>query len=331
MKRVADFKNEMVGRVFTDAEIESIMLDTGYIPFDSDLSDGVVAVFTDSKRLVYIKGFRDDDGNIEVVGIRSNNNINNGDQTKVEPFHTYEDLEAVFNYFKGRGQWNHWLACRLMVGLGRRSGDTLNLRWCDLFRDKECTKFYDRCMKLKEEKTGKIIAPHITEYVQMSVEEYLKSTGTNPSSKYVQKIFEIKTPAVRAAVKKAVEAVGIDYPISLHSFRKTYGNWTYKIHRNEGICLEIIRGMFGHSDTGITRLYIDQTNEDAKRYADDLSEYLLRKEDGTAVEINNSPNVTVKAESLREILSLVFEAGKEGKDKFDTINAMIGRIEREGF
>ena len=331
MKRLADLKTDMIGKVFTDGEIESIMIEAGYIPFDCDLGDGVIAVFTDSKKLFYIKGFRDSDGNVEVVGITTNNNINNGDQTKVEPFHTYEDLEAVLNYFKERGQWNHWLACRLMVGLGRRSGDTLNLRWCDLFRDKECTRFYDRCMKLKEEKTGKIIAPHITEYVQMSVEEYIKATGVNPSSRYVQAIFEVKTPAVRAAVKKAVEAVGIEYPVSLHSFRKTYGNWTYKIHRNEGICLEIIRGMFGHSDTGITRLYIDQTNEDAKRYANDLSEYLLRKEDGTAVEINNSPNVTVKAESLREILSIVFDAGAAGKDKFEVINAAITRIEREGF
>lgn len=329
MKKVADLKKEMVNRTFTDAEIEAVLFDGGYVPFDCDLSEGVIAVFTDGTRLVYVKGFRNINGDAEVVDITQNNNIRNNDQTKVEPFHTYEDLEAVFNYFKERGQWNHWLACRLMVGLGRRSGDTLNLRWCDLFKDKECTKFYDRCMKLKEEKTGKIIAPHITEYVQMSVEEYLKETGIKP--RYVQPIFDVKTPAVRAGVKKAVEAVGIDYPISLHSFRKTYGNWTYKIHRNEGVCLEIIRGMFGHSDTGITRLYIDQTNEDAKRYANDLSDYLLKKEDGTAVEINNSPNVTVKAESLREILSLVFDAGAEGNDKFETINAMIGRIEREGF
>ena len=60
-------------------------------------------------------------------------------------------------------------------------------------------------------------------------------------------------------------------------------------------------------------------------------EYLLKKEDGTAIEINNSPNVTIKAESLRDILSLVFDAGADGKDKFATINEMITRIEREGF
>ena len=156
MKKVADLKKEMVNKTFTDAEIDAVMFDAGYVPFDTDLTDGVIAVFTDSKRLIYVKGFRNIDGDAEVVDITQNNNINNGDQTKVEPFHTYEDLEAVFNYFKGHGQWNHWLACRLMVGLGRRSGDTLNLRWCDLFKDKECTKFYDRCMKLKEEKTRNI-------------------------------------------------------------------------------------------------------------------------------------------------------------------------------
>lgn len=331
MKRVADLKKEMIGNVYTDSEIENILVEGGYTPFDADLPDGAVGVFTDSVKLVYVKGFRDADGNVEVVNVTSQNRITNGEATKVDPFHTYEDLEAVFNYFAVKNQWNHWLACRLMVGLGRRSGDTLNLRWCDIYKDKECTKYLDKCIKLKEEKTGKIIAPHITEYVQLSIEEYLRHTGIKPYDNYTGKIFAVGVPAVRSAVKKAVEAVGIDYPISLHSFRKTYGNWTYKIHRNEGICLEIIRGMFGHSDTAITRLYIDQTNEDAKRYADDLSEYLLKKEDGTAVEINNSPNVTVKAESLREILSLVFDAGKEGKDKFDTINAMIGRIEREGF
>lgn len=330
MKRVAELK-EIVNKVLTDAELEEYMFDCGYVPFDADLADGTVAVFTDSKKLVYIKGFRDIDGNIEVLGITSNGRINNNEPTRVDPFHTYDDLEAVFKYFEAKNQWNHWLACRLMVGLGRRSGDTLNLRWCDLYKDAECTKFFDRCMKLKEEKTGKIIAPHITEYVQIGIEEYLKHTGVNHRDNYTNKIFSVGTPAVRAAVKKAVEAVGIDYPVSLHSFRKTYGNWTYKIHKNEGVCLEIIRGMFGHSDTGITRLYIDQTNEDARRYADDLSNFLINKENGTAVEINNAPNVTVKANTLREILSAMFDAGANGHDKFTVINNAISRIEREGF
>lgn len=331
MKKPNELKKMMSGKRYTVNEIESIMLENGYVPFDADISDGVIAVYTDSKKLVYVKGIIDkEDDEVLITDITSNGRINT-DGTKVDPFHTFDDLEKVFNYFGERGQWNHWLACRLMVGLGRRCGDTLNLKWCDLFKDKECTKYFDRCMKLKEEKTGKVIAPHITEYVQLGVEEYIRNTGVKPSEKYAEKIFSVGTPAVRAAVKKAVEAVGIDYPVSLHSFRKTYGNWTYKIHKNEGVCLEIIRGMFGHSDTGITRLYIDQTNEDAKRYANDLSEYLLKREDGTAVEINNSPNVTIKAESLRDILSIVFDAGAEGNDKFDIINSMITRIEREGF
>ncbi len=330
MKKLAELKKDLIGKTFTDGELESEMYDGGYIPFDGELPEGTAAIFTDSKKLIYIKGFRDVDGNIEVVDVTQNGRITT-DGTKVDPFHTYDDLEAVLNYFKEKEQWNHWLACRLMIGLGRRSGDTLNLRWCDLFKDKECTRYFDRCIKLKEEKTGKIIAPHITEYVQISIEEYIKQTGINPASVYTQGIFNVGTPAVRAAVKKAVDAVGIDYPVSLHSFRKTYGNWVYKIHKNEGMALEIIRGMFGHSDTSITRLYIDQTNEDARRYSQDLSSYLIGKEDGTAVEINDSPNVTVKADSLRDILSLVFDAGMNGEDKFATINAMIGRIEKEGF
>lgn len=330
MKKSSELKKMMCGNTYTANELESVMMESGYVQFDGELPDGVVAIFTDSKKLIYVKGTINDEEDILVTDITVNGRINT-DGTKVDPFHSYEDLEAVFNYFKERGQWNHWLACRLMVGLGRRSGDTLNLKWCDIFKDKECTKYFDKCIKLKEEKTGKIIAPHITEYVQLGIEEYIKNTGVNPSERYAQKIFSIGTPAVRAAVKKAVATVGIEYPVSLHSFRKTYGNWTYKIHKNEGVCLEIIRGMFGHSDTGITRLYIDQTNEDAKRYADDLSSYLLKKGDGTAFEIGNSPNVTIKAETLREVLSIVFDAGASGGDKFDAINEAITRIEREGF
>lgn len=329
MKRVADFRNELIGKLLTDGELESVLMDSGYTPFDAELPDGVVGVFTDTKKLIYIKGFRDVDGNIEVADITQQNKITNGEPTKVDPFHTYEDLDEVFKYFSVKNQWNHWLACKLMVGLGRRSGDTLELRWCDIYRDKECTKYFDKCIKLREEKTGKIIAPTITEYVQVAVEEYRKRTGIKPV--YTEKIFNIGTPAVRAAVKKAVKAVGIEYPVSLHSFRKTYGNWTYKIHKNEPVCLEIIKSMFGHSDTSITRLYIDQTNEDAMRYANDLSAYMLKKERGEDCEINSLPNVTVRAESLREMFSILYDAGKEGKDKFDIINEMIGRIEREGF
>lgn len=332
MKKIGELKNKMVGTTLTDGELENVMFEAGYVPFETDeMPNGVIGIFTDSKKLIYVKGTLSD-GDIEVTDVTANNNINNKNEaTKVDPFHSYEDLEAVMNYFLAKNQYNHWLACRLMVGLGRRSGDTLNLRWCDLYKNRECTKFFDRCMKLKEEKTGKIIAPHITEYVQMSIEEYCKHTGVNPSDNYIGNIFSVGTPAVRAAVKRAVDAVGIDYPVSLHSFRKTYGNWTYKIHKNEGVCLEIIRGMFGHSDTGITRLYIDQTNEDARRYADDLSNFLINKENGTTVEINNAPNVTVKANTLREILSAMFDAGADGHDKFTAINNAISRIEREGF
>ena len=52
MKRLADLKTEMIGKVFTDGEIESIMIEEGYIPFDCDLGDGVIAVFTDSNLTV---------------------------------------------------------------------------------------------------------------------------------------------------------------------------------------------------------------------------------------------------------------------------------------
>ena len=88
--------------------------------------------------------------------------------------------------------------------------------------------------------------------------------------------------------------------------------------------------MFGHTDTATTRLYIDQTNEDARRYSNDLSDYLIGKENGTAVEINNSPNVTIKADSLRDILSKMYDAGRDGVDKFDIINEMLKRVEDEG-
>lgn len=329
MKRVIDLQREMVNKVYSDAEIENIMTEGGYIPYDMELGDGVVGVFTDSKKLVYVKGFRDVDGDIEVVGVTSQNRISNGEPTKVDPFHSYEDLEAVLNYFTVKNQWHYWLACKLMVGLGRRAGDTLELRWGDIYRDGACTKYLEKCIKLKEEKTGKIIAPTITEYVQLAIEEYLKHTGVKPV--YAEKIFSVGVPAVRANVSKAVKAVGIEYPVSLHSFRKTYGNWTYKIHKSEPVCLEIIRSMFGHTDTATTRLYIDQTNQDAMRYANDLSDYMLAKERGEDCEINDLPSVTVKAESLRDILSLVFDAGREGKDKFDTINGVLARIEREGY
>lgn len=328
MKDVKTIKKEIIGKIMSQSDLENYMIDAGYALFDGDTPAGTVAVYTDGKRLFYIKGVSDDDeANISDVTISARMN---SEPTKVDPFHSYEDLEAVFKYFEEKGAWGHWLACRLMVGLGRRCGDTLNLRWCDLYKNRECTKFFDKCMRLKEEKTGKIIAPHITEYVQMSIEEYRSRTKFDPTSCYGEKIFSCGTPALRAAVKKAVDYVGIEYPVSLHSFRKTYGNWTYKIHKNEGVCLEIIRGMFGHNDTAITRLYIDQTNEDAKRYANDLSDYLIGKENGNAVEINNSPNVTVKAELLRSVLSQVFDAGMTGGDKFEAINAAIGLVEKEG-
>lgn len=179
---------------------------------------------------------------------------------------------------------------------------------------------------LKEEKTGKIIGVRLHDFALECIVKYCELENINPIEHYNEKIFSIGTAAYRAALKKAVQEVGIDYEISTHSFRKFYGNMMYKLHPQDADSIKMVQFMFGHSSEDITKEYIGAIDEKIDRYVEDYSNYLKDCSDGRTVTIDTSPVISIKSNDLREILQKAL--GHKNRDNdIEILNQLLSMVE----
>ena len=230
-----------------------------------------------------------------------------GEETKVEPIHTFEELLAIEDYFKNGGQYQYWLIGWLIASLGRRVGDIVGLKWSDLYKING--SFRERLSTLKEEKTGKTIGLSFTNFAKARIEEYCKLENINPMERYNDGVFTVGSAAFRKNLKKAIDYVGIDYPVSTHSLRKFFGTMLAKLHPNDGNAIKIIQYIFGHSSEEITKVYIGTIDEKKDKFVGDLSDYLENSYEGKAYEIDNSPVITLKTADLRELIQAIYTEG----------------------
>ena len=68
----------------------------------------------------------------------------------------------------------------------------------------------------------------------------------------------LSKPTISATIKRRLRAIGIDNPkITAHSLRHTCGSLMVE----EGLDVEDIKDMLGHTDTNVTRIYIDMARQ----------------------------------------------------------------------
>ena len=222
--------------------------------------------------------------------------------------------------------YHHWFASCLMVSLGRRVGDTISLKWSDLYL--ENGKYRERLTTLKEEKTGKVVGVKLNALAKFYIEEYCKLVNVSPMEHYKERIFSNGVAAFRKMLCQAVDASGIAYPVSTHSFRKYYANTIYKLHPQDVDNLMIVQTMMGHSDLETTKIYINEIDRKQDKYNEDYSEYMLRMKNGEKIEISNSPILSIAWEDVRNLFSKCWDMAQSGEDKFDGINNLIGMAEK---
>ena len=226
-RKINKMKNDIVGEVFCPTELENYMNDYDFVIVESDEAEDAqnVIKFTNYKSQIWIECEVDEDNNILILNLKSISKINN-ESTRVEPFRTYQDLEKILTYLKENRMYHHWFTSCLMVSLGRRVGDTISLKWSDLFLQNGL--YRERLTTLKEEKTGKVVGVKLNALAKYYIEEYCELVGIKPMEHYKEKVFSSSDAAFRKVLKQAVQTVGLMYPISTHSFRKYYANTIYK-------------------------------------------------------------------------------------------------------
>lgn len=321
---VGDVKRKINNEVVSETELENIMAEFGYSPFNSDDDAENIIKYTNFKCQIWIDVVRDEENNLLCENIRQVTK-EKGEETKVEPIHTFDELLAIEDYFKNNKQYQYWLIGWLISSLGRRVGDIVSLKWSDLY--KLNGNFRDRLSTLKEEKTGKTIGLSFANFARARIEEYCELENINPMERYSEKVFTVGSAAFRKNLKKATDFVGIDYPVSTHSLRKFFGTMLAKLHPNDGNAIKIIQYIFGHSSEEITKVYIGTIDEKKDKFVNDLSDYLTSSYEGKSYEIDNSPIITLKTSDLRDLIQTIYTEGMSAGSQDGTeIASAIGKF-----
>lgn len=274
-------------------------------------------------------------------------------KTEVYPFWYIEDIKNMMDYFKMKEMWHWYLAFNFGLLLGRRVSDTLSFKWSDFFYENGRMK--DE-IEIKEQKTGKVTRPYVCGACKDALQLYIDKTGINLMENYND--FVITTPqksqllenkeeyseeewdelfwkatqsqaaAYRKQFKIAADAVGIQYAVSTHSCRKTFGYFSVKLHPYDITTIDKLQGIFSHSDRNTTLHYIGIAREDEIKLYNDMGNFITDVSNGKKPTIKNSPVVPLKAEDFREILSKCWDMAQNGEDKFEVINKLIGIAEK---
>ena len=273
-------------------------------------------------------------------------------KTEVYPFWSMQDIKNMMDYFKEKQMWHWYLVFNFGLLLGRRVSDTVSFKWSDFF-------YANGRMKdeigIKEQKTSKLTRPYVCGACKEALQLYIDKTGINPMENFNDFIVTTKqksqllrdkdkyseeeyaslmwkatqshAAAFRSQFKIAADYVGIQYPVSCHSLRKTFGYWSVKLHPYDVTTVDKLQGIFSHSNRNITLRYIGIAREDEIKLYEDMGKFITDVENGKKPVIKNSPVLPLKSEDFRKILSQCWDMAQAGEDKFEGINKLIGMAE----
>lgn len=241
-----------------------------------------------------------------------------GQSRTVYPFKTQKELQDMMNYFLENKKYNYYLLFVLGVNLGRRIGDTLELRWENFFFKNG--KIRPRILPILEEKTDKLASPIINEACKKAIEKYLELTKTEiDEENYQDYVFKgltkgthLSAEAYRVNLKQAAEACGIEQNIGTHSPRKTMGYWTRQLHQNDQDSMILLRQIYNHSSTTVTESYIGLTDEKVEKYYNDMGDFFVNHVmDSKQYTAENKVDdiISISQDTLRDIIKMVYQDG----------------------
>ncbi|MDR1533379.1 MAG: tyrosine-type recombinase/integrase [Clostridiales bacterium] len=179
------------------------------------------------------------------------------------PIRNKKHVQCLLNYFKNLGETLLNLRNNALMALGvytaLRIGDILSLRWEDVYDFKNGRP--RESIALTEQKTGKpkVIAVHAELAAALKMYwEYAKPSPDSPVIVNPNTGKALSRFQAHRIIKGAGEAVGIPYPISCHSLRKTFGYHACK----KGTPLPVIMDIYNHTSYEVTRRYLGITQDE---------------------------------------------------------------------
>lgn len=310
-------------------------------------------------------------------------------KTEVYPFWNMSDIKNVVEWFENNNEWGGYLITLLELLLGRRIGDTVMMKWSDLYYENGNRK--SEINTIEEQKTGKITNIPVSNMVFEAVDNYLSHVKINPMEHYDEYIFSFtaktewinrrnldvygennierwcetlgkdlsdkrkekifndfhkqkqysslgdylyyeveyndivkwQTDDYRKKLKKAVETSNIQYNVSSHSLRKSFGYYIYKTHPFDPDCLLSLQKLFNHTDLQTTMNYIGLTEEKNRKYIEDHGEFIHNVLDGKGDEIvKNMPVISLKSDDFGKIIRMLTDDVDKYQEAINMANEM---------
>lgn len=241
------------------------------------------------------------------------------------------DVKRMLDYFKKNEKWIHYLLLTFGCNMARRCGDTLGLKWVNIF-DPHTGKMRADILEIQEDKTDKLANPKINRAVKEAVELYISKTRCDPAANnYENYIFMQLSGTYKGtilsesghlkALKKAAEELGIEYNIGTHSARKFFGKMNRMLHPSDYDSMEILQTIYNHSDSKTTKRYIGLTKQKIDEYYDDMGElfqeYVIG--DKEYKQISNKPVISLDTNDLRDIIKAAYAAGRDNSGSTDAM------------
>ena len=173
-----------------------------------------------------------------------------------EPIRDKNELHAMAEYFREKGEFRNYALIVLGACTALRISDLLKLRWSDVY-DEERGRFRVH-IALTEQKTGKDKVIALNEravYALRCYFPYRRGAYIFASQKSDRPIDRSQAWRI---VHEAATAVGATGHISCHSLRKTFGYhaWT------SGVSPVVIMDIYNHSNYEITKRYLGVAQDD---------------------------------------------------------------------
>ena len=299
------------------------------------------------------------------------------------------DIKNVVEWFERNKEWDGYLITLLELLLGRRIGDTVMMKWSDLYYENGNRK--NEIDTIEEQKTGKITNIPISNMVWEAVDNYLSHVNINPMEHYDEYIFKYQpktdwikrgnswnyqaftldlwceslgkdfsvkrkdkiisnyekqnkykilgeylywvveyndivkwqTDDYRKKLKKAVEDSNIQYVVSTHSLRKSWGYWIHKTHPFDPDCMLSLQKMFNHTDLQTTMNYIGLTEEKNRQLINDHGEFIHNVLAGKGDEvIKNMPVISLKSDDFGKIIRMLTDDVDKYQDAINMANEL---------
>lgn len=176
-----------------------------------------------------------------------------------QPISKYADVRKFKRCFVERGEYRNYMLVTVCLNTALRICDVISLKWSDIFiSDNKFRKY----IELKEKKTGKYNRIYINNEIKKAVRLYMTECGIKNEYLFAsRKGGHITRNHAFDIISDGGKKAGLNYNISCHSLRKTFGYHAW--HR--GVQPALLMKIYNHSSFEVTKRYlgIEQDDKDS--------------------------------------------------------------------